>query len=174
MPCRFDREAALPTIDPTGSRRIQPGCGFVESRRDGRLVSYWIADQRDADEEEDAFHDASRDVPEREDLVLPLEERDQHNRGADVRDDQDQLQDRPEVDAVVGTASGDVALGIVENGLKELKRWDRGDEGDQVQRPESQRNPFVCAHLDPSRRGHGRRNPDRANVVRQPWLVPLP
>jgi hypothetical protein len=51
--------------------------------------------------------------------VLPLEERDQHNRGADVRDDQDQLQEHPEVDAVVGTASGDVALGVVDNGLRE-------------------------------------------------------
>jgi hypothetical protein len=29
--------------------------------------------------------------------VLPLEERDQDNRGADVRDDEDQFQQRPEV-----------------------------------------------------------------------------
>jgi hypothetical protein len=51
-------------------------------------------DGEDADEDEDAFHDASRDVAEGEDLV-PLEERDQHNRGADVRDDQNQFQERP-------------------------------------------------------------------------------
>jgi hypothetical protein len=75
-------------------------------------------DGEDADEEEDAFHDASRDVAEREDLVLPLEERNQDNRGADVRDDQDQFEEHAEVDAVVGSASGDVSLGVVENGLK--------------------------------------------------------
>jgi integrase len=42
--------------------------------------------------------------------VLPLEERNQDDRGADVRDDQDQFQERAEVDAVVGTASGQVKL----------------------------------------------------------------
>jgi hypothetical protein len=75
-------------------------------------------DGKDADGDEDALHDPSRDVAERENLVLPLEEWNQHDGGADVRDDQDQLQERPEVDAVVRTGSGDVALRIVENGLK--------------------------------------------------------
>ena len=76
----------------------------------------------DADEDEDAFHDAGCDVAEREDLVLPLEERDEHDRRADVRDDQHQLKENAEVDAVVGTGAGDVALGIVEHGLKEPER----------------------------------------------------
>src|SRR6266508_4621174 len=106
-------------------------------------------DGEDANGDEDAFHDAGRDVAEREDLVLPLEERDQLNRGADVRDDQDQFQERPEVDAVVGTASGDVALGIVENGLEEEKRRDRGGEGGEVKQPKRQRNPSMWAHEDP-------------------------
>jgi hypothetical protein len=96
----------------------------------------------DADEEEDAFHDASRDVAEREDLVLPLEERDQHDRRADVRDDQDQFHERAEVDAVVGTVAGDVPLRIVENGLKEHQRRDRGDEGNEVQGSNKQRKSF--------------------------------
>jgi len=42
-------------------------------------------DGEDADEDEYALHDASRHVAEREDLVLPLEERDQHDGSADVR-----------------------------------------------------------------------------------------
>src|SRR5918994_4669746 len=109
-------------------------------------------DGEDADEDEDAFHDASRDVAEREDLVLPLEERDQHNGGADVRDDQDQFQERAKVDAVVGTGSGDVALGIVENGLKQPKRRDRGGEGDEVKRAKRHRDPSLWAHVDSSRR----------------------
>ena len=78
----------------------------------------------DADGDEDAFHDARRDVAEREDLVLPLEDRKQHNRGRDVREDEDQLEERPQVDLVVGAAPGDVALGIVENGLIKRKRRD--------------------------------------------------
>jgi hypothetical protein len=36
--------------------------------------------------------------------VLPLEERDQHDRGADVRDDQDQFQERPEDAAALAQA----------------------------------------------------------------------
>jgi len=107
-------------------------------------------DGEDADQDEDALHDASRDVADRHDLVLPLDDREDHNRGADVRDDQDQFEERPEVDAVVGTTSGDVALRIVQNGLKENERRDRGREGDQVQHPEPQRNPSLCAHGDPS------------------------
>ena len=74
-------------------------------------------DGDDADEDEDAFHDASRDVAEREDLVLSLEQRDQHERRPEVRDDQEQLQQHPEVDAVVVPGSGDVAPGIVEHRL---------------------------------------------------------
>ena len=72
--------------------------------------------------------------------MLPLEERDQHDRGADVGDDEDQLQERAEVDPVVGTASGDVALRVVQNGLVQQGRGDRGDEGEQVQRAEDLRD----------------------------------
>ena len=69
-----------------------------------------------------------RTVFKREDVVLPLEDRIHDQGGADVRDDQDQLQERPEEDPVVGAAVRDVAGEAVEDGLKEEKRRDRRGE----------------------------------------------
>jgi hypothetical protein len=54
-----------------------------------------------------------------------------HDRRAEVRDDEEQFQERREVDAAVGTAAGDVPLGIVENRLIQQserrpgRRWRR-------------------------------------------------
>jgi hypothetical protein len=109
-------------------------------------------DGEDADGDEDALHDPRGDGADGHDLVLPLDDRENHNRGADVRDDEDQFQEHPEVDAVVRTGSGDVARRIVENRLKQKKRCDQGREGDQVQHPKPQRNRSLWAHVDSHRR----------------------
>jgi hypothetical protein len=66
-----------------------------------------------ADGDEGAFNDTSRDIAESEDFVLPLEDWVQHDGGADVRDDEDELQERSQEHAVVGAATDDVA-GIVQ------------------------------------------------------------
>src|SRR5215210_8252285 len=113
---------------------------------------YDCKDGKDADRDEDGLHDASSDVADGHDLVLPLDDRENDNRGADVRDDEDQFQQRAEVDAVVRTGSCDVALRIVKDRLIEEKRRDRGREGDQVQHPKPQRNRSLWAHLDSPRR----------------------
>jgi hypothetical protein len=89
-------------------------------------------------------------MAESKNFALPPEDREQNDGGADVRDDQNQLQERSEEDAVVGAGTGDVAGGIVENRLKQIKRWDRGDEGDEEQHPRNQRNRSTRPHADPS------------------------
>jgi hypothetical protein len=103
---------------------------------------------KDADEDKDALHDAGRDVSEREDVILPLQERIHHESGADVRDDQEQLQERPPEDLVVGAAVRDVADGVVQDRLEEEKRRDRRDEGDEEQHPKGKRDPSGWAHAD--------------------------
>ena len=74
-------------------------------------------------------------IAESEDLVLAPEDREEHDGGADVRDDQEQLQECPGEDAVVGAVTGDVASGVVEDRLKEIERCDRGDEDDEEEDP---------------------------------------
>jgi hypothetical protein len=48
----------------------------------------------DADGDEGAFDDPCGDIAEREGFVLPLEDREQREGRADVRDDEQQLQER--------------------------------------------------------------------------------
>ena len=68
----------------------------------------------DADADEHAFHDTGGDVAEGEALVLPLEDREQHDGGADVGDDDDHLEERSEGDAAVGAGADDV-VGMIQH-----------------------------------------------------------
>jgi hypothetical protein len=76
----------------------------------------------DADSDEGAFNDTSRDIAESEDFVHPLEDGIQYNGGADVRDDEDQLQERSREHAVVGASTDDVA-GIVHHRDVVKNKW---------------------------------------------------
>ena len=68
---------------------------------------------------------------EGEDFVLPLEDREQRQGGADVGDDEEQLQEGSQQHAGVGASTGDVA-GVLENGGVEHEVCgDRGDVGDE-------------------------------------------
>ena len=90
------------------------------------------------------LHETSRDIAEREHLVLPLEDREQHDGAADVRDDEEQLQERSEEDGLLSAPrAGDIAGGVVEDRLKEIQRRDRGGEGDEEQHPGDPRSPLV-------------------------------
>src|SRR5215211_4946205 len=90
-------------------------------------------DAEDADGDEDAFNDTSRDIAESEDFVNPLEDGEQHNGGADVRDDEEQLQERSREHAVVGAATDDVAR-VVQHRDVVINKWgDRGGKRDQEQ-----------------------------------------
>ena len=73
----------------------------------------------DAGRDEHALHHASGDIAEREDLVLPPHDRVQDNGRADVRDDQQELEEHSEIDLVVLAAAGDVRGRVVENRLVE-------------------------------------------------------
>ena len=77
----------------------------------------------DADGDEGAFDDTSRDVAKGEDFVHPLDDGIEHDGGADVGDDEDQLQERAQGHAVVGAATDDVA-GIVQH--RDVEKNKRG------------------------------------------------
>ena len=99
----------------------------------------------DADGDEDRFDDARRDVAEREGLVLPLEDREQHDRGPDVRDDEQHLEERAQEHlGVVPPADDEVPL--VENVVVERERRNRGDEGDHEEHPGESRS-LLRIHL---------------------------
>src|SRR5215216_7602266 len=72
-------------------------------------------DRKEAEEahgDEDAFHNTSRDIAENEDFVLPPEDREQHDGGADVGDYEDQLQERAKGHAVVGAGGTEDVAGV--------------------------------------------------------------
>jgi hypothetical protein len=83
---------------------------------------------------------------------LSLEDREDHDRGGDVRDDEQKFQEASEEDTVVVPAAGDVRHGIVEHGLVEECRRDRRDERDEVEHAEDARPLLVQRHLRPLRR----------------------
>jgi hypothetical protein len=93
--------------------------------------SYDRHQAEEADGDEGALHDTSCDVAEGERFVLPLEDREQRDRGADVGDDKDHLEERPEGDAGVGARADDVAGVVEDRVIQDQPRWDRGDEGDE-------------------------------------------
>ena len=72
--------------------------------------------------DEDALDDPSGDVPDGEGLALPSRDRIEDNRSSDVRDDEQELQERCQVDLVVLSATRDVPGWVVEHGLEERER----------------------------------------------------
>ena len=101
----------------------------------------------DAGRDEGALDETSGDVAEGKDLVLPPEDRVHDDSGSDVRDDEQQLQERPEIDLVVLAATGDVAGGVVENRLVESESRDRRDERDEEEHSEDPSIPLILFHV---------------------------
>jgi hypothetical protein len=77
---------------------------------------------------------------------LSPDDREDHHGGADVRDDQEQLQKRSEEDPVVLSGTRDVADRVVEHRLEEQQRRDRRDEGDEVEHAEDSRPFLIQTH----------------------------
>ena len=75
----------MPTTKPGPSWNVQPWSATSDLQR------HDCKEAEDADGDEDAFDDPGRDKSKGEDLVHPLEEREQHDSAADVRDDEEQL-----------------------------------------------------------------------------------
>jgi hypothetical protein len=66
-------------------------------------------DRDDADEDERALEQSRGHIPQREFFALSPDDREDYDGGADIRDDQQQLQERAEVDSVVLAGTRDVA-----------------------------------------------------------------
>ena len=103
----------------------------------------------DADEDERALDQARGHVAERQLLVLSSKDREDHDRGADVRDDQQQLKQSREQDLIVVPSTRDVALRMSEHGLVKRQRWDRGYERDEEEHAEPTRPLLISRHVDP-------------------------
>jgi hypothetical protein len=143
-----DERPILERCKRVGDRAFLPARVLLRQRHDGQHGE-------DADEDKDALHDAGHDVSEREDVILPFEERIHHERRADVRDDQEQLQERPPEDLAVRAAVRDVADGVVQHRLEEEKRRDRRDEGDEDSTPKA--NEILLVGLTQTLLGSGRK-----------------
>ena len=87
-----------------------------------------------------------RHVADRQLLELPPHDRHDHDRGADVRDDEQQLQQSAEQDPLVVPCTGDVADRIVEHRLVQQQRRDRRDERDEVEHAEPTRPLLIQRH----------------------------
>ena len=85
----------------------------------------------DADGDEDALDDTRRDPAEGGDFAHPLEDREQHDGAADIRDDEEQLQVRPPGHARVSPGADDVARVAHHGGVVVQERGDRGEIRDQ-------------------------------------------
>jgi hypothetical protein len=100
-------------------------------------------DRDDADEDERALEETGGHVPQRELFALSPDDWEDHDGGADVGDDEQQLQQCPEEDPVVLPDAGDVAGRVVEHRLEEDQRRDRRDECDEVEDAEDARPLLV-------------------------------
>jgi hypothetical protein len=70
----------------------------------------------------DALDEAGRDEPDRELFAVAAEEGERQNRGADVGDDEQQLQSRPDEDAGVAAAGAKDEVGVVEQRVVQQQR----------------------------------------------------
>jgi hypothetical protein len=110
-----------------GDERVVGHAGRVLAQRHDRQ------DADDADRDEPALDEAGGDVADRELLVVAPEERERQDGGADVGDDQQDLQGRPDEDACVAAAGPEDEVGGVEERVVQQHRRDAGDERDDPQ-----------------------------------------
>ena len=94
----MDRDERLPDRDERAGIRAR---SLLPQRHERKEAEY-------ADGDEGAFNETSRDIAESDAFVLPLEDGKQRDGGADVRDDEDQLQERSQAHAGVCGAGTDL------------------------------------------------------------------
>ena len=93
----------------------------------------------DADGDDGGLDDTRGDIAERDALVLPLEDGEQGDGGADVGDGNDDLEERTQGHLCVGAGPADV-VGIVQQRAVEKGPGDREHDGDDEQRPVMRRS----------------------------------
>src|SRR5581483_7544214 len=140
-PARAEQER--PVLD----RRERVGNGSF--RRTRALLSQ--GDDRDhrddADEDERALEQTRGHVADRQLLVAPPHDRNDHHRGADVGDDQQQLQKRAEQNLLVMPAARDVAHRMPKHGLVKHERRNRRNEGREIEHAKPARPLLIYRHL---------------------------
>jgi hypothetical protein len=109
----------------------------------------------DADGDEGAIDETSGDIAQRERFALPLEDREQGDGGADVRDDED-LEERAQGRAPGGAGTDDVVGVVQHRRVEDGRRRDRGDEGDDEERAGDERGPRGCRANHPPGRSPSR------------------
>src|SRR4051812_21060850 len=147
-------QSVPPADDPAGTEEEGPvldrreGVGDRALGRPGDLVSQRddAEHAEDADEDERALDQPRGHVAERQLLVLSSKDREDHDRGADVRDDQQQFEQGCEQDLRVMPGACDVADGMVEDRLVERQRRDRRDVRDEVEHAEYTRSLLIRTH----------------------------
>src|SRR5919199_3202232 len=94
-----------------------------------RKVASWTATSADdAYRDEPALHEARGDVAEREAFVVAPEEGERDDGGADVGDDEQQLQGRADEDAGVAAAGAEHEVLVVERRVVQQHGRDADDE----------------------------------------------
>ena len=114
-------------MSPGPNRNVQSLSAASETARSAASGESWRrlttpSTKDDPASKEDALDDSSSDVADGEELVLSPHDRVEHDGRSDVREDQQELQERAQVDLVVLAAAGDVPGRVVENGLEENRR----------------------------------------------------
>ncbi len=119
-----------PRISPVPMPSMKPG--------PSRYAQLWRATSHDreeaeqADSDEGALHEASGNVAEGQGFVLPLEQWEQHDGTADVGNDEEQFEERPQEHAGVGASTVDV-VGIAQDRSVGEGPGNRGDEREDEQ-----------------------------------------
>jgi hypothetical protein len=102
----------------------------------------------DPGSDEGAFDNTGGDIAQGEALVLPLENREQHDGRSDVGDNEDHFEERPEGDAAVSARADDVIDVIQHRAVEKERRWDRSEKSDQEKRACNKRKLSSRVHLE--------------------------
>ena len=102
--------------------------------------------REDADEDERALDDPRRHVADRKVFELAPHDRDDDDGGSDVRDDQEKLQQRAEVDLVDVARARDEGHRMTERRFIQRQRRDRRDEREEVEHAENTRSLLIQSH----------------------------
>ena len=130
---------------PDGNERGGIGAG---SPRELLAQGHDRQEAEDADRDDGRFHDPRGDIAKGDDVVLPLEERIEHDGGADIGDHQDDFQERPQRHLPVRAGTDDVGGVIQHRGVENKRRRDGGDERDQEEPARHGGNRSRRGHVD--------------------------
>src|SRR5919106_2702989 len=151
------RPFPMPTTKPGPSRNVQLFIATSDSptgTREAASPPAWRKRQDredidDADGDKRVLGQTGCHVPEGERFVLPPEDREQPEGGADVGDDEEELEEGAQGYLRVRPGTDDV-VGVVQYRAVEKSSRDRGDKSEDEQDADDERRPSRVAHVTPS------------------------